>query len=366
MILKKVLKNLKMNKSYLNLITIVLPIFLSAIYVFFIAEDRFISESKFTIKSDSESSSQLDFSMLGASSSGKQDQLIIRDHILSHDMMNKIIEKFSLQALSSKKNDLIWKVDKNTSNIDLFKQYKKLIDLKFNDEGAISQLEVQMFDPILSKKVNEFIIEESIKFVNSFSEELSNQYINFAENDALKAKNKYDQALDLMKEFQDDNSLISPEGDQLILTSTLTTLENQVVTEKNKLSEFQSYLTDETSQVKQQKIKIKNLEDQIEETRKKMASSSDKDLNDTARLYIEKENNVKFAQESYITALSTLEAARLKAMHSQKHLMVIAKPTSPESATMPMRYFNFTIISLLILTLNLLLRSAINIVKEYY
>ena len=178
------LKNIercKVLKKNIDIITIIIPIVISIIYLFFIAEDRYISHSTFTLKSESEAGVGIDLGFLGAPTSSKQDQMIIKNHILSQDMMHKVIERFGLKnALSSSNKDPLWKIDENSSTVDRFKRYKNIVKVIYDEESGVTNIKVENFNPEAASNINEFILSESILFVNDFSNSLSNNFINFA------------------------------------------------------------------------------------------------------------------------------------------------------------------------------------------
>lgn len=359
-------KSFKMNKKILNHITITFPILLTIAYLFLVAEARYISSSTFTLKSEGESGLGIDIGMLGGSSSSKQDQMIIKNYILSQDMMNKVIDKFGTEiTLSDSKHDPLWKISEKSTTVAKFRRYNRIVSVIYDEEAGLTNLSIENFNPEHASSINKYILDESINFVNQFSSLMSDNFINFAENDVMKSKYRLSESLDKLNQFQKDENLITPETETELIMTRLTSLESSLSEEELKYQDLTGYLQNDTPQVQASLRRINNLKGQIREVQNQISSQSETSLNDQYRKYTELKGEVDFAQEAYLTSIKTLEAARIKAMQSQKHIMIIAHPSQPNESELPKRYFDLISYVMLILIINMTLRLVVRLFKEY-
>lgn len=346
---------------------VVLPVLLGSIYIFLLAADRYVSESKFTVKSEHDSAtSNMALPFLSGVSSGAQDQFIIRDYILSMDMMDKVTsvfgDAFVLQGPSS---DLLWSLPDDATRIDKLNRFQSMVQVHYDDEASITMLTVQNFNAEMAQKVNQFILDESVKFVNEFSTKMAEDSLHFAEVEVDRAKKKTDEALNALNDFQDKNGLLNPESDSTSVMGTISGLESTLASEKAKLNELISYMNENAPQVQGLKARIASLEEQIASFREKLAGNDPDRLSDSLKEFAILKSNLELANEIYATAITGLEAARVKAARTQKHMMVIVSPTLPDTAVLPMRTWDMIFFVVFVLAVNLLGRVGIAVIKEY-
>jgi capsular polysaccharide transport system permease protein len=343
-----------------------MPLLIVFAYIFFIAEDRFVSRSVFTIKSENESMASLDLGLLGGNSNSKKDQLIIENHIISVDMMNKVIKEFGVQdALAVNPNDPLWNFQNKPDSVEKFKRFQKVVKVKYDENAGISSLEVQNFNAKKSQEINIFIVNEAIKFVNTFSRQLNDTYVNHAEKELKISQERLSKALDDLNSFQENENILNPENENELILKNVSSLELQLSEEKLKYNELTGHLQEESPQVKAVKRRIQNLETQISEFKSKLVDKNDESLNDKYRIYVELKGNADFATEAYKASLKTLEASRMKAMTSQKYLMKISEPSLPDAAEYPRHILDFITIFGLIVLFNILIKIVITIFREY-
>ena len=115
--------------------------------------------------------------LLGGASSSAQDQLIIRDKIFSHNLTEKIINKYGVDTyLSSQYLDLAWRIFDKDDKIEINNQIQRLVSVIFDDEASITTIEVQSFGAAEAQAINKFLYE-TIDFMNEFSDTVSQKFI---------------------------------------------------------------------------------------------------------------------------------------------------------------------------------------------
>jgi capsular polysaccharide transport system permease protein len=336
-------------------------------YQCFLAADRYTSESRFTIKSSGTGAAPagLDLGLLGGSSATKQDQLVIRDYLKSHDMMQKVIEEFGLEAISGPSSDILWSVDENSNTKSLLNHFRSLIEFTYDEEASVSTLVTQGFDPDIAQALNGFLIVNAEEYINKFSDKSSNSFINFAEEDVLQSKKAVNEANSKIRSAQEAGQLVDPTTDIQVVAKTLTELEAQLATVTAEMSELQGVYQEGTYQLTSKQMQIENIEDQISRLRARMASGEGEDLAGASVLFAALQFELEFANASYASALKTLEMAKVQAMQSRKYLVIIDSPDVADFALYPKVFLNLMVAAALILASIVVFKGVAAIIKEY-
>ena len=356
-----------MRNKIINIAFLFLPLLFAVVYVFLIAEDRYVSVSKFTIKTENEiPMPTMTMGLLGGASSSAQDQLIIRDKIFSHNLTEKIINKYGVDTyLSSQYLDLPWRIFDKDDKIEINNQIQRLVSVIFDDEASITTIEVQSFGATEAQAINKFLLEETIDFMNEFSDSVSQKYIDFAEKEVQRSQVRLSNALDALQAFQKDNKIFSPEMNTSLATNNLATLESNLAQEKVNLAELSSYLQDNSQKIINARKRITALEDLITKQKNNISFSNTNDFTKLNRKFLELSGTLEFATKAHEASLIALETATQKALQSQKNIMIIEEPSLPNKAEKPEPAQTLIVLILFIVMANIIMRLGLTMFREY-
>ncbi|EPX77985.1 hypothetical protein [Salipiger mucosus] len=360
--LSRTLSKIRMQHAIL-----LVPALIAAVYLFILAGDRFVSESRFTIKSQGEASAatNLDLGILGGTSAAKQDQLIVRDYMMSRDMMEKTFNEFGTDALSGPFQDILWYITDDSPVKAKLSHYRSMVEFTFDEEAAVSTVETNAFSPETARKLNRFLLTEAENYINAFTERSSETMIDYSRRDLEAAQDRVMRITDEIRNAQRTAKTVDPETDLGVVATTLTELETKLAAAKSELDSLQSYLQDDTHQVIAQRRKISNLESQISNLRDRMAGADDDSLADTSVQFSTLKSRLQFANENYVSARKTLEMAKVQAMQSRKHLVIIDHPDLADFSTYPRRLISFLFALCVIGAVGALTRMTLVLIKDY-
>ena len=360
--MRRVLTKIKAHKT---LFLLGVTVLIAAVYLVGLAGDRFTSESRFTVKSQSEgaAASGLDLGILGGTSAAKQDQLIIRDYLTSHDMMKMVVEEFGLEMISGPQSDPVRRLSKGSAETRKLTRYRWLIDYTYDEEASVSTLITQGYSPSAAEELNTFLLEKAETYINDFSRKNSRNFIDFAQNDVQTARDRVAAVRQEIRATQTENEIVDPETDIKVVASTLTEIEAELTKQRSELNNLLSYLHEDTHQVEAKKNTIRNLESQRAELRERLSGKTDKDLAEASVAFKSLESELEFANANYASAMKTLEAARMQAMQSRKYLMIIEEPDVPDFATYPRVLIDLGMVAAVVLMFLLLARTMRVILK---
>lgn len=163
---------------------VVLPFAVTALYLSALASDRYVSETRFAVR-DSGTGGEphvLDLSSLlgGGSGIALQDAYLIRDYILSLDLLAKLDAALELRAAwSDPAIDPIWRLAADASNEDFLDYYRDMVSVTFDTDSSIISVELQGFEAAATQRMLEMILAESERLVNEISHRLAREQLDF-------------------------------------------------------------------------------------------------------------------------------------------------------------------------------------------
>ncbi|CUU70464.1 Capsular polysaccharide export system inner membrane protein KpsE [Campylobacter hyointestinalis subsp. hyointestinalis] len=359
MILRSI-KDIKQHKERLNRLdsfkTVIYIMVAVIFYYTFIAADRYVSEVSLTVKS-TDGTSQAAISgiesLIGIPSSSTEDTKHLQEYIKSFDMLQKLDEKINLRSLYEKqKLDLFFRIYPSTSKESYLEYYRSRIHLLFDDTTKLLNVAIEGFSPEDARLISTTILEESERFINELSHKISREQMQFAEIELSKAKQKYQEAKQELIIFQNEYGVLDPQTQAQEKANYITEIEIAISKKETELGAMLSYLNEYAPQVIALKSELDALKNQLKKESIKVASSdSNKKLNDLVSKFQDLSLQLKFAEDVYKTALTSVEKARIEASRKVKQLVVIQSPSVPETAIYPQKIYNtitiFIILSLL-------------------
>ena len=334
---------------------VVLPTLFAAIYYGLIASDIYISEAKYAVRTSDQTSytnSLLDTVLAGGAESAGEDAAIVRDYILSHDMLEKLDRSLDLRKHYTSRNvDFFSRLDDDASQEQFLEYYRQMVQVSIDSSTLIITLRIKSFDPVLSQKMAKVIIGLSEDLVNKLSERIVEDTLNFAQSEVDKAENRVRKASDAITTFRSETLSMDPREETKGALQIVAELETKLVETRAQLIETKSFMQDDSPQVKVLQSKVQALEQQVWNERQRLASkNSSHNYTQLIDLYQPLALEEQLAKHRYASALTSLEAARSEAQRKQRYLLTFVQPQIPDEALLPER-FNSTIIIFLELCL---------------
>lgn len=355
------------KKDWLFIIIVIIPIFMLLFYYLFIATDKFVSESKVTIKQTGQQPSSFNIGFLSLGSpSAREDAMFLKEYILSYDMLDYLERKLGLRNLyQSKKIDFFQRLSSDATQEEFLKYYRKnIVKVMFDDVSGILTIKVFAFSPEDAKRINEAILEQCERYINAISHKIAREQMNFIEQELSYANQKMQIAKNNLIKFQNTYKVMDPTQEAQAKLALISQLEAQLANQEAQLKTLLTYLKEDSFQVQALKNQIKALREQIEKEKAKMVGGDTK-LNKLALEYLKLKLDADFAADVYKATLSAFETTRVEASRKLKNLVIIASPNLPEEALYPRKAYNLTLATVLLLLIYGILRIVIGIIKEH-
>lgn len=358
---------LRVNIFFRWLVRFILFLSLLTTCYWLFSSDRYVSEGIVIVQNTEQvSAPSIDLmTMLGSAiTANSSDQLLLREHLLSVDMLNKLDNALDLRSHYS---DSCWDFASRLwfkdASIEWFhRHYLSRVSVEYDDYAGVLRISAQAYDAKTAKAIADMLVSEGERFMNAMGHALAKTQVEFLEKQVALAHAQVLQASKALLEFQNQKGLVSPKATVESIHSIIGKLEGQRTELQTQLASLPRNLDSNhpTRNTLQQSIAA--VERQIAEEQAKLASTSGSPLN----TLMEKEQllqlDLTFKQDLYKTSLVALEKGRMDAARALKHVSVLQTPVLAEYAWQPRRIYGVIVtlcVTLLVLGIMNLLKAVI-------
>lgn len=342
---------------------ILLVSLLSAAYWLF-ASDRYVSEAIVIIQNTEQIGMQsVDFtSMLGGFGGiSKPDQLLLREHLLSVDMLKKLDDALDLRShYSSSDHDFASRMWFRDASIEWFhRYYLSRVTVEYDDYAGVLRISAQAYDAKTAQAVTSMLVKEGERFMNEMSHALARAQVAFLDKQVSLAQAQVLQASKALLDFQNQKGLASPKATVESIHAIIAKLEGQRTDLQTQLAALPRNLDRNHPTKKSLQQSLAAVERQIDQEQAKLASTSGKPLNSLVEEEELLQLELKFKQDLYKTSLVALEKGRMDAARAIKQVSVLQLPLLPEYAMQPRRIYGIAAT----LCITLLVIGIVNLLK---
>ena len=329
-----------------------------------LASDHYVSEAIVIIQNTEQLGMQtVDFtSMLGGIGGiSKPDQLLLREHLLSVDMLKKLDAALDLRShYSSSEHDFASRMWFQDASIEWFhRHYLSRVSVEYDDYAGVLRVSAQAYDAQTAQAITSMLVKEGERFMNEMSHALARAQVAFLDKQVSLAQAQVLQASKALLDFQNQKGLASPKATVESIHAIIAKLEGQRTELQTQLAALPRNLDRNHPTKKSLQQSLAAVERQIDQEQAKLASTSGKPLNSLVEEEELLQLELKFKQDLYKTSLVALEKGRMDAARAIKQVSVLQLPLLPEYAMQPRRIYG--IVATLCITL--LVIGVVNLLK---
>jgi capsular polysaccharide transport system permease protein len=357
------------GKGYLFWLALLLCL-LAVMYWGVIASDRYVSEAHVIIQQMDMASAQPTglstlLGMPGGTNRG--DQLLLRDHLLSVDMLEKLDAELDLREhYSDRSRDLIsrlWFVD--ISREWFHRYYLSRVSVEFDEYAGVLIIRTEAFSPEKARAIATMLMDEGGRYMNVVARRLSQEQVSFLETQVGQISERVMRARQAVLAYQNERNLVSPQGTAENVFGIISQLEGQLTTLKTQRDALLGYLNPQNPSVIELDLQIASIKRQMTQQQARLTSSERQTLNHAIEEFTRLQMNVEFTQDMYKTALAALEKGRVDSVRTIKMVSVIQSPTQPQYPMEPRRIYNTTVFIVATLMLAGIVSLLSTIIREH-
>lgn len=341
---------------------------LAALYWGLIASDRYVSEAKVVVeRSDAIGANTSDFASMLIGNTAPQDLLLLREYLLSVDMLQLLDAKLNLREHYSSAGDPLSRMWFRDASLERFHaHYLQRVSVDYDDYSRVLVIQAQAYTPEMAHDIAQTMVREGERFMNEMTHRIASDQVIYIEKQVETQGQRAKEARQALLAYQNANGLVSPRGDIESLSSVVASAEAELAELKVRRASLKDVFTPQSSTIVQIDARIAAVEREIDAQRNRMVSTKGKrGLNRVIEEQERLQLAAEFSQDLYKTALSALEKARIEATRKLKNVAVVQQPTTPEFPLQPRRIYNIVVFVLMTLMLFGVIQLLRAIVKDH-
>ncbi len=325
----------------------------AAFYWTFVASDRYVSVSHVIVqRTDMAAGPALDVASLIGSQGGhsRPDQMLLRDYLLSMDMLRKLEVRMQISAhYSSEQHDFFSRMWLIRPSIEwLHRHFLSRTSVEFDDYAGVLMIKAEAYDPNTAQAITQMMVHEGEIFMDDMARNLARDQVAFLEKQVQQNADRALQARQAVLAYQNRKGMVSPEAAAESLVGIVGKLEAQRAELQTQRNALQSYLVPTHLSIVQLNQQLAAIDRQINAEQAKLAAPAGKTLNRTVEELQRLQMDAEFQQEIYKSALTALEKGRIEATRTLKKLSVLQAGYLPEYPLEPRRIYNIVVYTLVI------------------
>lgn len=320
---------------------------LAAVYWVLLASDRYVSEARVIIqRSDLAGGQTVDFSGLlgGVGGNTRADQLLMRDYLLSLDMLRKLEAKLQLRNHFSTQGDWLSRLSDEQAPYETLQSYfAKRVTVELDEYAGVLSIKAQAYTPEMAQAIAAAMVADGEQTMNGIAHALADDQVQFLEGQVTAMAQRAQTARGAVLAYQNSKGLVSPQATAENVAAIVNRLEAQLAELQTRRSSLLGYLQPSSANVVELNLQIDAVQKQIATERARLAAPGGKTLNSTVEEFQRLQLDAEFAQEVYKTALTALERGRLEAARTLKKVSVLQSAGLPEYPLQPRRWYNLLV-----------------------
>lgn len=323
------------------LVTFLIPLVLTFIYLFVIASDQYVSEAQFVVRSTSspsaESSAEI-FQGKGISKS-RDETYIVAEYMNSRDAMQWLIKNENLKRSFERRgidfiNSFPGLYRDNVENF--YTYYKDMIYSKIDDGSGIATVKVISFAAGDSQRIAWGLIRSAEALVNRLNDRAQTDLVVQADSLVQESRRRLGRISDKLTAFRADAGLVDPSGELTSGLETITRLSTELAQLESELTRKRS-MTATSPGAEPLQQKVNSLKGELAKLRAAMAGRDDSLAAKMATYdLISLEKSI--AERALSSAEVNLLQARQEAQRQKLYLQTIVEPNWPDQALYPRRF----------------------------
>jgi capsular polysaccharide transport system permease protein len=322
---------------------LLLPTILAMVYYGLLADDRYVSEARFLVRSAARPTASLggiaSLLELAGISRSQDDAFAIRDFMLSRDALHQLGERLDLRHIYAHRDaDLLTSYPSplyRSTQEGLYSYYKQRLSVIVNIDSGLTTMKVEAFRPEDAHAVAATLMDLGEHLVNQLNDRMRTDTIRVAEDEVARARERRIKAdLDLTA-FRNRELMLDPVKSSAMVLQVIGHLATQEAELRAQIAAVQS-AAPTSPQLPPLLDQASAVHHEIEKEQDRVGSNSD-GLADKVSAYEGLVLEQDFATRMLSQAMAAVDAARNEARRQTLFLERVVEPGTPDEAIRPQR-----------------------------
>lgn len=322
-------------------ICVSIPTLLAVIYFGFLANDVYVSESRFVVRSPNKPETN-GFGFLLKTvgySSGGDEVYAANDYLASRDALRELNQKSAVTQAYGASNISIFDrfnpLGYDGSFEALYKYFTHKVTLQYETSTSISTLTVRAYSAQDAQRFNAELLRQAEGLVNRLNEQSRTDLMAVSAREVARSREQARKTAQALSAFRDRSAIIDPEKQAGVQLQMISKIQDELIASRIQLDQVRAIARD-SSEIPALQARIAGLEAAIDAELHRVAGgkgSLSKAAIEYQRLLFDNE----FAQKQLTATLASYEEARLDTIHKQAYVERIVAPNLPDDAEEPHR-----------------------------
>ena len=318
------------------LLFVALPTLLGALYFGLIATPRYVSEAKAKIEKSRGIATESLFSSVLGGSSGSGYVEVLKEYILSQQMVSDLSRLMDLRAtFGVPEADWLSRADDDATAEEFLDYFRDRVHVSVDNRSGVLTLEVEAFTPAEAQLIGKNIMGLSEDLVNRMSKDTRDDAVENAKRDLQAAEERLTDLRLRMAELRTRTGQVDPGRSAAAMDDVVAGLQVELSKAEAELTNLLTYMRPDAPQVVALRARAGALQKQVEAEQRRVAAAGKGAVTQSLSEYEALRIEAEFAQEAYVATAANLEAARAEARRKQMYLVAFVQPNLPDEATRP-------------------------------
>ncbi len=322
------------------LLAVLLPTLLSLLYFGLWASPMYIAEARFAVRGAETRGgvSGLASLLLPSGASVGADAHIVAEYIQSPDIMEAIDEELHIFShFSSREYDIISRLAADATRDERLSFWQWAVKPSLDPETGIIALSVKAYDPTTAQKLAEAVLARSEALVNAMSRRAQDDAIALAMTEVKTAEQRVSAAQEAMREFRNRSGMLDPASTAGGLQGIVSQLEGEAVKVRAEIAEASTYMSKDAPAMVGLHARLEAVEKQLASEKLRLAGEAARkdSLAAFAGEYEALQTESEFARQQLVSAMTSLETARVKAEAKSRYVVAFQIPALPDESLYP-------------------------------
>ncbi len=335
------------------IVLVVLPVALSAWYLWTRAVDQYESRIGFAVRAEGQAGApDLLSGLLGpASSSTAEDMHILSAFILSQELVSRVDARLDLRKRYALfPADPVYSLAPEGTIEDLVDYWERMVVVDYSSTTGLMELTIYAFTPSDAQAIAAVVLEESSAVINQLSAIAREDSTRFAREALDTARVRAGEARAAVARFRATNKVADPSADIASHMGVVSSLQQQLAGALVELDMLRLGTKADDPRIGPLERRIEAIEGRIDQERADLGIGVDgagfaEVLGEYERLKVDQ----TFAEQAYLAALSAHDAAMAMAGRNSRYLATFVPPTLAEASTAPVRPLVLLVIGIIAL-----------------
>ena len=322
---------------------VLFPTLLAGIYFFVFAAPQYLSEARFTVRSQMPRAQQnMLGEVLGTAGfiASPENIASVRDFLVSHDAVRGVRREIDLvEVFRRPEADVLsrlWWAAPTAERLRWFFRWQ--VTITIDASTGISDLRVWTFRPTDSEAVARRLLTLGEELVNDMNLNIREEALRAGRIELERAESRILQAQSAVTAFRQQERMVDPNQSATMAVSTIGQLDADAARLRSDLQALQSFARPNNPQIQNMLNRIQGLEAQAATERGRLAAAGT-GITEQIATYTRLQGQMELAAQQLAAARITLDRANADAQRQQIFLLRVVEPNLAERSLFPLPYW---------------------------